>query len=53
MPAPPPLSRPAPALYFHPFFNDSDFPPTGEVIKIYFPTMYSELKYSGVRVKVE
>ena len=47
MPVPPPLPpatcpllrRPAPARYFHPIFsNSSDFPPLGEVIKIYSPT---------------
>ena len=38
-PPPPPLLRgPAPPTYFHPFFfNFSDSPCLGEVIKIYFP----------------
>ena len=35
---PPFLRRPAPALYFHPFFLIFQIPhPPGEVIKIYFP----------------
>ena len=29
------LKRPAPALYFHPFFNFSDTHPPGKVIKTY------------------
>ena len=38
MPALPPfLRRPAPAPYFHPFFNFSDFPCSKEANKIYFP----------------